>query len=144
MKFAVIRIRGIRKVKPKIKKTLELLRLNRPNHCVIVGDSRPSLGMLKVVNDYVAYGEVDEETLFKLLYRKGKKGSKKLSSISEKEKIKEAAKGILEGKLKLEDVADPVFMLHPPRKGYKNAKKQYPLGVLGKHEDISALLRRMM
>ena len=144
MKFAVVRIRGIRKVKPKIKITCELMRLNRPNDGVMVGDSRPSVGRLKVVSDYVAYGEVDEETLFRLLYRKGKKGSNKLSTVSEKEKIKEAAKGILEGKVKLADVADPVFMLHPPRKGYKNTKKAYPLGVLGKHEDINALLRRMM
>jgi len=144
MKIAVIRVRGIRKVKPKIAKTLELMRLNRPNHCVIVDDSRPSMGMLKTVNDYVAYGEIDEETLFKLLYRKGKKGSKKLSSIIEKDKIQAEAKEIIGGKKKVADVADPVFMLHPPRKGYKNAKKAYPLGALGKHDDINALLRRMM
>ncbi len=144
MKFAVVRIRGIRSLKPKIKKTLELLRLNRPNHCVLVDDSKPSMGMLNTVRDYVAFGEINEETLFKLMYKRGKKGSKKLSSISEKEKIKEAAKGILEGKMKLADVADPLFMLHPPRKGYKNTKKAYPLGSLGKHDDINTLLRRMM
>lgn len=144
MKIAVIRVRGIRKVKPKIRKTLELMRLNRPNHCVIIDDSKPSIGMLKLVTDYVAYGEISEETFFKLLYKKGKRGSKRLSSISEKDKVQAEAKEIFGGKKKLADVADPVFMLHPPRKGYKNTKKAYPLGSLGKHDDINALLRRMM
>jgi len=144
MKIAVIRIRGIRKVKPKIAKTLELMRLNRPNHCVIIDDSKPNIGMLKIVSDYVAYGEISEELLFRLLYRKGKKGSKKLSTVSEKDKIQAEAKEIFGGKKKLADIADPIFMLHPPRKGYKNTKKAYPLGSLGKHDDIGALLRRMM
>ena len=144
MKIAVVRIRGIRKIKPRIGKTLEMLRLNRPNHCVVVDDSRPTMGMLKVVKDYVAFGEIDEETLFKLIYKRGMKGSKRIREISEKDKVKEEAKNVISGKAKLSDFADPVFMLRPPKRGYKNTKKTYPFGDLGRRDDMNALLRRMM
>ena len=53
MKIAIVRVRGIRQIKPKIRKTLEMLRLNRPNHCVVVDDSKPMTGMLNVVRDQV-------------------------------------------------------------------------------------------
>ena len=33
--IAVVRVRGIRNLKPKIRKTLQLLKLNKPNHAVI-------------------------------------------------------------------------------------------------------------
>ncbi len=144
MKIAVVRVRGIRKINPKIRKTLELLRLNRPNHCVVLAGSKPDMGMLKVVKDYVAFGEIDEETLFRLIYKRGMKGSKKLKELMEKDRIKEAAKGIFGGKTKVSDVSDPVFMLHPPRKGYKDIKRAYPRGDLGKRDDMNSLLRRMM
>jgi large subunit ribosomal protein L30 len=142
--IAVVRVRGIRKVNPKIRKTLELLRLNRPNHCVVLKGSKQDIGMLRVVKDYIAFGEIDEETLFRLLYKRGTKGSKKLKELMEKDKIKEAAKGIAGGKTRIPDIGDPVFMLHPPRKGYRNTKKMYPFGDLGKRDDMNLLLRRMM
>ncbi|NYZ76841.1 50S ribosomal protein L30 [Candidatus Micrarchaeota archaeon] len=144
MKMAIIRIRGIRKIKPKIKKTLELLRLGKPNYCTIVDDSKASMGMITVVNDYVAFGEIDGETLFRLIYKRGMRGSKHIREMYEKEKIMEMAKGIMDGKAKVSEVADPVFMLHPPRKGYKDTKRAYPRGDLGRRGDIGLLLRRMM
>jgi len=144
MKIAVVCIRGIRKIKPKIKKTLELLRLNRPNHCVVLEGSKQNIGMLGVVKDYVTFGEIDEETLFRLLYKRGRKGSKKLSGLLEKDRVNEAAKEVFGGKKKISDLADPVFMLHPPRKGFKDTKRAYPLGDLGKRENMALLLRRMM
>ncbi len=36
MSWAVVRVRGSINVKPKIKETMKLMRLNRVNHCVIV------------------------------------------------------------------------------------------------------------
>ncbi len=144
VKLAVVRVRGIRKVKPKIKKTLEFLRLNRPNHCVVVDDSPTAKGMLSIVKDYVTFGEIDEETFSRLLYKRGRRGSKLLKNITEKEKIKSAAKDILDGKMTVAQFADPVFALHPPRKGYKNIKKPYPFGDLGKRDNMGLLLRRMM
>ena len=142
--LAVVRIRGIRKVRPKIRDTLMMLNLNKPNNCVVVPETPQYLGMINVVRDYVAFGKIDENLLYKLLYRKGRKGSKTVMETVGKEKLKSVAKEIFEGKKKLKDVSDPVFCLHPPRKGYKNIKMQWPNGDLGRWDDISKLVNRMV
>lgn len=143
MKLAVLRVRGIRKTNPKIRKTFELLRLEKPNHCVLVDDSPQTLGMLLIVKDYVTYGPVDEETINILLFKRGKKGATFLRSLLKEDQIKEAAKSIFSGKKTVEYV-NPVFRLSPPSKGHKNIKVNYPEGALGKRDTMSPILRRMM
>ena len=39
MVFAVIRVRGIVNVNPDIKRTLELLRLTKVNHCALIEEN---------------------------------------------------------------------------------------------------------
>ena len=39
MSWAVVRIRGSVNVKPKIKETMRLMKLNRVNHCVIIPEN---------------------------------------------------------------------------------------------------------
>ena len=51
MTWAVIRVRGEVNVKPKIRETMRLLRLNRVNHCVMVPEDATHLGMLRQVKD---------------------------------------------------------------------------------------------
>ncbi len=143
MKLAVIRIRGRRKMNPQISRTLELLRLERTNHCIVIDDSPQNLGMLRVVKDYVAFGPVDEEVIYRLLYKRGEKGSKPLRSALKEDDLKKAASEIFSGK-KVSEFGDPVFRLRPPSRGYRNIKLAYPRGDLGKRDDMSALLRRML
>jgi len=140
-KIAVIRIRGVRNMEPKIKIALEYLRLSRPHHCVILSATPQTIGAIKKVTDYVAYGSVDEETLSKLLLKRGEKGGKLLREL--KPDVKKIVKEVLDGK-KLSEYVDPVFRLHPPRGGYKDIKTHYPYGDLGKRDDINDLLKRMM
>jgi len=136
--ICIVRVRGIRNIKPKIKHTLKLLRLHKPNHCVVYKATKPLLGMLKVVKDYVTFGEVDEKTLERLIMKRGEKGSEKVNKELAKKIVDEIKK---EGKVKS---IDPVFRLHPPRKGWKNIKKAYPFGSLGFRDNMSFLLNRMM
>ncbi len=143
-KLALIRIRGIRTLKPKTVKTLELLRLTRPNHCVVVEDTPQMKGMINIVKDYITFGPIDEETLFRLLLKRGERGSKTLREVAKEDEVKAAAKEIMGGK-KVSEFADPVFRLKPPRKGHKNIKLPYPEGDLGSREaEINPLLKRMM
>ena len=142
--FAIIRVRGIRKINTKIKMTLEMLNLNKPNHCVVIPETPQYKGMLAVVKDYVTFGKIDENTLFKLIYKKGRKGRKFTRTLMDEKTIKDAAKEIFDGKKKLSEVIDPVFCLHPPRRGYKNIKVHYPLGALGKRENITELINKMV
>ncbi len=143
MKLAVLRIRGVRKVAPRIKKTLELLRLEKPNHCVLLEDTPQNLGMLNIAKDYVTYGPVDEKTIYTLLSRKGRKGAALLRTVLKEDQLKAAAKEISAGK-KTAEYANPVFRLKPPSKGYKDIKTSYPAGELGKREDMVPLLRKML
>ena len=71
MVFAIIRVRGIVNVNPDIKKTLELLRLNRVNHCTLIEENKIYKGMLQKVKDYTTWGEIDKDTLLKLIENRG-------------------------------------------------------------------------
>jgi len=137
-KLAIIRVRGTRKINPKIKRTLEMLRLNKPNHCVVVNSSPQTIGMIKVVKDYVAYGPIDEKTLTALIKKKGE-----LSDSVKEADIADMAKKIFGGK-KTSDFINPVFRLHPPRKGYRDTKRNYPAGDLGKRDDMVSFIKKMM
>jgi 50S ribosomal protein uL30 len=142
MKLAVVRVRGRRSIEPKIKRTLELLRLFRTNHCVIIENSVQTLGMLNVVKDYVAFGPVKEEAIARVLAKKGMKGAKRISALHKEEEIAEFAKKIFGG-AKVAEFSEPVFRLRPPSKGYKDIKRHYPRGDLGKRPDMTGLLLRM-
>lgn len=149
--LAVVRLRGTIDVHRKIKETLRLLRLHRRYHCVIVPDTPSYRGMLQVVKDYVAFGEINAETLAMLLRNRGKlEGGVLLTDEYVQQKtqyksIEEFAKAVCEGKAKIKDIPGlkPVFRLHPPRKGLKNIKWHYPRGELGKNARINELLYRM-
>jgi large subunit ribosomal protein L30 len=150
--YAVIKMRSIAKMKPDIRRTLELLNLDRTNHCVLIEDNAHYNGMLRKVKDYVAWGNVDGETLSVLLEKRGMlEGRKRLTNAYVKDHtafddISSLAKAVAEGKATLRDVPElkPVLRLHPPRKGHKGIKKPFPEGVLGFHgTDINELLLKM-
>jgi len=149
--YAIVRLRGSAKTKPDIKDTLDMLRLHRINHCVVVPDSPHYRGMIQKVKDYVAWGEIDEEGLATILEMRGRlNGNKRLTDQFIKEKtsystIKEFASAVSGGATSLKDAGiKPVFRLHPPRKGHRGTKKTVREGgELGYHESISDLIWKM-
>ncbi len=141
--IAIIRIKGCVKLRENFENTLDRLRLKRKYACVLINSSdRNLMGMLKKIRNYVAYGEINDETLAHLIKERGKSidGNKKEVNIN----AEEVAKGLMSGK-KLSDFGlKNFFRLHPPRGGI-NSKLQYPKGVLGNHrENINKLVERMM
>jgi large subunit ribosomal protein L30 len=143
MKIAVVRIRGIRNIAPKIRDTLRLMNLEKPNNCVVLEDTPQNMGMVQACKDYVTYGAISEKTLFELLRKRGEKGGRQLRQVMEEEEISQVAKKIMHEE-NVKNFVNPVFRLHPPRKGYKTIKKPAPEGDLGKREDMDSLLKRMM
>jgi large subunit ribosomal protein L30 len=150
--YAVVKMRSIAKTKPDVRRTLELLNLDKTNHCVLVEDNVHYNGMLQKVKDYVAWGNIDGETLGVLLEKRGMlEGHKRLTSAYVKDQtafndIESLAKAVVDGKATLRDVPKlkPVLRLHPPRKGHKGIKKPFPEGVIGFHgRDINELLLTM-
>jgi large subunit ribosomal protein L30 len=152
MSWAIVRVRGSVNVKPKIKKTMKIMRLNNVNHCVIVPENDVYKGMLNIIKDYVTWGEVDADTTQLMLESSGKtSGNKSYTKTELKESsfktIKALAKSLTEGKTIMRDVPalKPLFRLHPPRKGYEGIKRSFKEGgALGYRGDkINMLIRRM-
>lgn len=154
MVYAVVRVRGTVNIKPDIKKTMQLLRLTRANHCVLLEENVVYKGMLQIVKDYTTWGEINKETLTKLLSARGKlAGDKPLSEEYLKkatpyhtfEKLSEA---ILENKVKYKELPEvkPVFRLNPPKKGHRTIKRSFVnKGSLGyRKEHINMLIERML
>jgi len=60
--IAVVLIRSLISINPKIKYTLKMLNLQRKNSCVILKNNPSIKGMLTKVKDYVTWGEITAET----------------------------------------------------------------------------------
>jgi len=148
--FAIVRLRGEVNTRPEIRDTLDMLRISRINHCVVVKEDPHYRGMIQKVKDYVAWGKIDEDTLAMLLTKRGRlSGNRRLTEQFMKEKgygsVKELAEAINSGAISLKELGiKPVFRLHPARKGLKSTKKTAQQGGdLGFREDIADLIVRM-
>ena len=151
--YAIIRLRGSVNTKPEIKETLRMLRLNQINHCVVVPDTPNYKGMIQKVKDYVAYGPINAETLALILENRGKiVGGEKLTdeyiaNNSSFKSISEFAEALVSDKATIKDLPglNPVFRMHPPRKGHAGLKRTFQQGgALGNYgEDISDLVEKM-
>lgn len=140
--IAVVRIRGIRNIKPRIAKTLSILRLNRVNHAIVIKANPQYLGMLKVAKDYITFGEVKKETVQRLIEKRGEVGKKKATDLLKKKDLEKMVDEIFDGKRP--KLISPVFRLHGPRKGWRNIKLAYPRGALGIRDNMDEILLRMM
>ena len=152
--YAVIRVRGTVNVKPNIRKTMELLRLTRANHCVLLEENDVYKGMLQIIKDYTTWGEINKETLSKLLSTRGKLSGdkpltedyiKKATPYKSYEKLSDA---LLDNKVHYKEIPEikPFFRLNPPKKGHRTVKRSFVnKGSLGyRKEAINSLIERML
>ena len=152
-----IRIRGAPGMKRTILDSLKMLRMHKVNHGVLIWGEKSYLGMLNKCKDYIAYGEIDEKTLLRLLRTRGKvEGNKPLTDehikhLTKYKDMKEFSKALLSGEIKYraKDVykIKPVFRLHPPRKGHRGTIKRHyhEGGTLGYVDQfINVILHKMM
>lgn len=145
-RIAIIRIRGIRSVKPNIRKTFELLRLEKPNHCVVMERSPQTMGMLNIVKDYVTFGNISDATFSSLDEKRGRKAPAPAKA-GESKGAKQGAKAAKASPMPLAEAGKarlPVYRLHPPKGGMKDIKLPWPSGVLGAREDMDAFIRKMI
>ena len=151
--FAVVKVRGTVSAQREARETLNLLRLARTNHAVLL-DNRPSfMGMLYRVQNYVTWGEVSKETVALMLQKRGRfTGGKKLTDEAVEKlgykSIDTLADAIANCKAEYQKLPNvqPLFKLHPPKKGYKGkTKKSYMTGGEAGYrgEAINELIKRM-
>ena len=151
---AVVRVRGHSRIRRDAVETMEMLRLHKPNHCVVLPGDVTTRRMLQVVKDYVTWGEVGHETIARLLVKRGQiTGGDALDDDYVKENseytsILSFAKALEKGDARMADVKGlkPVIRLPPPRRGYEKVKKPFSVGgaVGNRGADISKLIGRML
>ncbi len=154
MAFAVVRVRGHAKIQHTAVETMDMLKLNRVNHCVVLPQNRTTQGMLQVVKDYVTWGELGHESIARMLFQRGEvMGGDRLTDSHVKENSKFSsilafAKALESGEAKMTDVKGlkPVVRLPPPRQGYESTRRSFvdggSLGYRGK--DMEKLIERML
>ncbi len=151
--IAAIRVRGRTGIKKEIADTLDMLKLTRINHAVLIEENPSYHGMLQKAKDYITWGEVDPGTVVQLISKRGKlAGNLKVTEDYIKENtdfssVEELSKAVIDSNVKLEDSGvKPVFRLHPPRKGYENTKKTVKeSGSLGyRGNKIGDLIKKMI
>jgi len=67
----VVRIRGLNKTHPRIRKILRLFRLRQKNNATFIRLNKASIEMLKLVDNYVAYGYPSVGMVRKLICQHG-------------------------------------------------------------------------
>ena len=151
--FLVIRVRGTTGVIQDIADTLDMLRLNRISHAVVVEENPSYKGMLQKAKDYITWGEIDAEFLSQVIAKRGRiVGGEKVTDEyvaenSDYKNIDELAEAIIKSEVKLADLnIKPVFRLRPPRKGYEDIRLSIQEGgSLGyRGENIVELAKRML
>jgi len=152
--FAVIRVRGQADVNVDIRKTMELMNLTRVNHCVLVSDTDVMKGMLNKAKDYITWGEINAETLTKMISVRGRLSGdlpindEYVKANTEFATVAEMAAAIISSGYRMKDAegAKSVFRLHPPQKGYEGIKRSFRNGgALGYRGDaINELIARMV
>ncbi|MEK6855205.1 MAG: 50S ribosomal protein L30 [Nanoarchaeota archaeon] len=138
--IAVIRISGDVDLPGNIREALYRLKIRRKYSAVLIHPTQINMKLLKVLRNHVAYGTIDNETLTKLIEKRGKP----------LEKDKKINKDEIIEKLDKKTLSDlglkPFFRLHPPRGGIDSKKHAGKgKGVLGDNkEKINDLIRRML
>ncbi|KAK4991236.1 60S ribosomal protein L7 [Elasticomyces elasticus] len=157
----VVRIKGINKIDPKKRKTLQLLRLLQINNGIFVRLTKATMEMLRIVEPFVAYGYPNLKSVRELIYKRG-------YGKVDKQRIPLTDNAIIEehlGKLGIvcmEDLIHEIYTVGPnfkqaanflwpfklsnPTGGFRKRKFKHFIegGDLGNREDnINALIRQM-
>jgi len=128
---AVIRVRGRVNVRGDINETLDRLNIPHVNNCTVIKLTPSYMGMLDKCNNYIAFGEINEETLKELIESKGIGAMEGSQSV-------DAMLGKIKDRMPIK--------LHPPRRGYRSIKRGVnqggALGYMG--QSINDLIKRMV
>ena len=151
--FLVVRICGQPDVPYWATTTMSLLKLEKRYRATIIPEKENTLGMLRKIQHYISWQEIDIETTKQLLDKKARKsGYKKVTDEDITaigfESVDELASALTEGKATLSKLKPlkPWFALDPPRQGFKRSTKRLygQKGVLGYNKELSIIVKRMM
>lgn len=140
-RLAAIRIKGVIGMKREVESTLEALRLYKKNYCCVVPNNKIYVGMLKKANDYLAWGEIDEQTFNELVDKRGEQ-------FNDREKDSKGKISYNDFMLINNKKIKKYFRLNSPKKGFgrKGLKHSFQQGgALGyRGNAINDLIKRMI
>ena len=151
--YLVVRIKGQADVPYWATHTMTLLKLDKKYRATILPAKENTLGMLRKVQHYVSWIELDAALAKELIDKKARKsGYQKITSDDLKDlgfaSSDELATALAEGKATLSKLKPlkPWFALAPPRFGFKRStKKLYgQKGVLGQNKELGNIVRNMI
>ena len=151
--YLVVRIKGQADVPHWANPTLNLLKLEKKYRAVIIPVKENTAGMLKKIQHYISWQEIDTKTTKELLDKKGRRtGYKKITNedISQAgfKTIDDLAVSLSEGKISMSKIKPlkPWFALSPPKQGFKRSTKRLygQKGILGHNKELTNLVKRMM
>jgi len=67
----VVRVRGINRVSPKVRKITQLLRLRQVHNAVFVRVNKATMNMINLIEPFVTYGPPTVKTVSDLIYKRG-------------------------------------------------------------------------
>lgn len=154
MALLVVRMRGTVNVPYWALTTLKNLYLNKKFSATLVPETTNYLGMLRKINQWVAWSKADSDIIKILIEKRGKKKNPTLESKDENKSksnykgIDELVDVIVNNKIKFSDQNNikPWFSLNPPKGGFKkNTKKQFSDGgILGNNKELLEIVKRMV
>jgi len=151
--YLVVRIKGQADCPYWATTTMTLLKLDKKYRATILPAKDNTLGMLRKVQHYIAWVELDASLAKELIDKKARKsGYQKITAEDLKElgfaSSEELATALSEGKATLSKLKPlkPWFALSPPRFGFKKSTKRLygQKGVLGQNKDLGNLVRNMI
>ena len=136
-----------------VRKALNELWIAKKFSASVVTDDPPTLGMLRLCKDYVAWCPVDEGLLTDLLRKRGMvSGTRSLDAATLKElgckRHEDLAAKMVKDQVRLSALNGvlPYFRLAPPKGGFKMSLRRQATerGLLGNNPKLDAIVRRMI
>ena len=136
-----------------VRKALNELWVSRKFSASVVADDAPTVGMLRLCKDYVAWCPVNEELLSELLKKRGMvSATRTLDAATLKElgykRHEDLAAKMVKDQTRLSAVNGvlPYFRLAPPKGGFKLSLRRQATerGLLGSNPKLDATVRRMI
>jgi large subunit ribosomal protein L30 len=149
----VVNLHGAINSSAPVRKALNELWVAKKFSASVVTDDAPTVGMLRLCKDYVAWAPVDEGLLTELLKKRGMvTTSRALDQASLKQlgykKHEDIAAKMVNDQVRLSSIGGvlPYFRLAPPRGGFRQSmRRQYTeKGLLGNNPKLGEIVRRMI
>ena len=147
-KLCVVKIRSTIGCSLQVRRGMETFGLDKQYSCSVADKSDQNMGVLKAIDSWVTYGEIDKETMKKLLTRRSRVSNRKVFEWKDSD-LQDFIDRFYEGKSTMKDAKiKKTFHLHPPLKGFEKRGKKTPFGIKGafgyRGAEINKLLERMI